>query len=676
MPTGRVLPARTGRGDDAAVELPARSPEVATDNPLFAPPFVGSQVVKGLSLDEIAAYVNETALFRNQWQFRPESGRDRRRVQGPHPPDLPPAAGRGQGDRRARPPGGVRLLPGQRRRRQDLIVWASEERTDGAGPVPVPPPAPGAVPLHQRLLPPVVRRRGRGRLRRVPHRDHGRAGSAGQTAKLFDENRYQEYLLLHGLGVEMAEALAEYWHHRIRSEWGFVDEDGPVARRAVPPAVPGRALLVGLPRLPRPGGQRHRGPPAGAPSRLGIEVGEETGWQYQPEQTTSAIICHHPRAKYFVAASSARPAPATAVDSTERCPRDRCVGDHLAQSYDLPRSHVPSALRFGRGFCARQFRGAHRRDDAPTTRASIRGVTLRASITSSGDGFARRSCVDASHVGVVRLWASGASDARRPPAGFRRRRPSLHPRISPLRRGRPSRARRSSPCTSACPPARPMAMRIFPVDETSLGGRSTALLAGPTASRARRRAGHRRPVAPGGPGYCTSIERADIDGGDLTRPVRRPRPPEQRRSRGRRRSWTPLPSSQSRCASPSKGSRQRRSGGTSSPAALSVATTSPPGQPRSCSNRWDPGRCSDRARTSAVDGVRRGAGGHPADGRRRERDLHGERKVQHRPGLAPLLPDRSRLHDGRGRPGTLTLSELTPAPGATPLVLRSPSTLR
>ena len=47
------------------------------------------------------------------------------------------------------------------------------------------------------------------------------------TAELFAENRYQEYLLLHGLGVEMAEALAEYWHRRIREEWGFADEDGP-----------------------------------------------------------------------------------------------------------------------------------------------------------------------------------------------------------------------------------------------------------------------------------------------------------------------------------------------------------------------------------------------------------------------------------------------------------------
>ena len=48
-----------------------------------------------------------------------------------------------------------------------------------------------------------------------------------RTAKLFADDRYQEYLLLHGVGVEMAEALAEYWHRRIREEWGFAHEDGP-----------------------------------------------------------------------------------------------------------------------------------------------------------------------------------------------------------------------------------------------------------------------------------------------------------------------------------------------------------------------------------------------------------------------------------------------------------------
>jgi 5-methyltetrahydrofolate--homocysteine methyltransferase len=120
-----------------------------------------------------------------------------------------------------------------------------------------------------------------------------------RTAELFAADEYQEYLLVHGLGVEMAEALAEYWHTRIRTEWGFVDEDGPD--------------LAGLFRQQYRGGRYSWGYPA-CPDlednarvaelleagRLGIEVSEETGFQYQPEQTTSAIICHHPQAKYFV----------------------------------------------------------------------------------------------------------------------------------------------------------------------------------------------------------------------------------------------------------------------------------------------------------------------------------------------------------------------------------------
>ena len=110
----------------------------------------------------------------------------------------------------------------------------------------------------------------------------------------------QDYLFLHGLGVEMAEALAEYWHWRIRDEWGFASEDGP--------------SLAGLFRQQYRGGRYSWGYPA-CPDlednakvaelleadRIGLVVNEETGWQYQPEQTTSAIICHHPRAKYFVA---------------------------------------------------------------------------------------------------------------------------------------------------------------------------------------------------------------------------------------------------------------------------------------------------------------------------------------------------------------------------------------
>ena len=70
--------------------------------------------------------------------------------------------------------------------------------------------------------------------------------------ELFAEDRYQDYLLAHGLSIETTEALMELWHRRIREEWGFVNEDGPTLAGPVPPAVPGLAVLVGLPRLPRP----------------------------------------------------------------------------------------------------------------------------------------------------------------------------------------------------------------------------------------------------------------------------------------------------------------------------------------------------------------------------------------------------------------------------------------
>ena len=121
-----------------------------------------------------------------------------------------------------------------------------------------------------------------------------------RTAELFAADRYQDYLLLHGLGVEMAEALAEYWHRRIREEWGFVDEDGPTIGGLFRQQYRGGRYSWGYPACPDLEDNATVAHLLDA-ARLGIEVSEETGWQYQPEQTTSALICHHPRAKYFVA---------------------------------------------------------------------------------------------------------------------------------------------------------------------------------------------------------------------------------------------------------------------------------------------------------------------------------------------------------------------------------------
>jgi 5-methyltetrahydrofolate--homocysteine methyltransferase len=282
-----------GAGDE---EVPARSPEVETDNPVFVPPFVGSQIVKGTSLDDIAAYLNETALFRNQWQFRPEAGEDDQAFKA----RLRPLLRQRLADAKA----GDILVPQvvygyfcANGEGDEVVVWKDDSRTSE------------------------WMRFGFPRQSQAPYlciADFLRPGASGEpdyvafhivtmgarvsevTAELFAQNRYQDYLLTHGLGVEMAEALAEYWHRRIREEWGFAGEDGPT--------------LAGLFRQQYRGGRYSWGYPA-CPDlednqkvlellggeRLGLVCDEETGFQYQPEQTTSAILMHHPKAKYFIA---------------------------------------------------------------------------------------------------------------------------------------------------------------------------------------------------------------------------------------------------------------------------------------------------------------------------------------------------------------------------------------
>jgi 5-methyltetrahydrofolate--homocysteine methyltransferase len=303
VPSESRVPARasTATAVDEPTDLPARAPGVAADNPVFVPPFLGTEVVKGLQIDDIAAYLNETALFRNQWQFRPEKGTSGTPESDAEFKTRVRAILR---DELAKAKAGDVLVPQvvygyfpANSDGNDLVIWKDDSRTSE----------------WQRFRFP--------RQAKDPWlciADFFRPADSGEvdyaafhivtmgarvselTAQLFAEDRYQEYLLLHGLGVEMAEALAEYWHRRIREEWGFAEEDGP--------------SLAGLFRQQYRGGRYSWGYPA-CPDlednekvaelldagRLGIEVSEETGFQYQPEQTTSALVCHHPQAKYFVA---------------------------------------------------------------------------------------------------------------------------------------------------------------------------------------------------------------------------------------------------------------------------------------------------------------------------------------------------------------------------------------
>ena len=293
--TGRVLPERTKVDIDPA-DLPARSPEAVTDNPVFVPPFLGSKVIKGIGIDEIAEFINETALFRNQWQYRPEQDETDEQFKDRIRPLLRAQLADAKATGILIPQVVYGYFPANGDG-NDLIIWTDESRTTERMRFSYPRQKVEPYLCIADFFRPV---------------DSGEVDYAAfhivtmgqvvseRAAELFAANEYQKYLELHGIGVEMAEALAEYWHKRIRTEWGFVNEDGP--------------SLAGLFRQQYRSGRYSWGYPA-CPDlednakvaelleagRIGIEVSEETGWQYQPEQTTSAIICHHPRAKYFVA---------------------------------------------------------------------------------------------------------------------------------------------------------------------------------------------------------------------------------------------------------------------------------------------------------------------------------------------------------------------------------------
>ena len=121
--------------------------------------------------------------------------------------------------------------------------------------------------------------------------------NASDTARdWFGEDRYQDYLYLHGLGVEMAEAMAEYTHKRIRAELGYAAEEARDMERLLQQEYRGSRYSFGYPACPKVEDQSMILSLLGA-ERIGIELSDE--YQLHPEQSTSAIVILHREAKYF-----------------------------------------------------------------------------------------------------------------------------------------------------------------------------------------------------------------------------------------------------------------------------------------------------------------------------------------------------------------------------------------
>jgi 5-methyltetrahydrofolate--homocysteine methyltransferase len=301
---GAELPAlRTRRVPAAAARLrltepeamPARS-EVAADNPVPAPPFLGARVVKGIQLADYAAYLDERATFMGQWGLKPARG-----ASGPSYEELAETEGRPR-----------------------LRAWLDRIQAEGLVEAAV---AYGYFPANSAGDDLIVRdENGRERERfTFPRQRHDRhlcladffrSADSGETdvvgfqlvtvgprlseatAELFAKNAYRDYLELHGLSVQLAEALAEYWHQRVRAELGFGGDDPGDLDDLLKVRYRGCRYAFGYPACPNLE-DRAKVMRLLSAERIGVTLSEE--FQLAPEQSTDALIVHHPEAKYFSA---------------------------------------------------------------------------------------------------------------------------------------------------------------------------------------------------------------------------------------------------------------------------------------------------------------------------------------------------------------------------------------
>src|SRR5262252_6223844 len=274
-------------------DMPARS-DGAADNEVPTPPFTGDRVVKGIALADYAAFLDERATFMGQWGLKSARGGN-----GPSYEELVETEGRPR-----------------------LRMWLERIQTDGlveAGVVY------GYFPAVSEGNDLVVlgddgRERERftfPRQRRDRHlclADYFRPAGSGEpdvvgfqlatvgtrisraTAELFAKDAYRDYLELHGLSVQLTEALAEYWHGRVRAELGLAGFDPPGLDGILKVGYRGCRYSFGYPACPDLE-DRAKVVRLLRPERIGVTLSEE--FQLAPEQSTDALIAHHPEAKYF-----------------------------------------------------------------------------------------------------------------------------------------------------------------------------------------------------------------------------------------------------------------------------------------------------------------------------------------------------------------------------------------
>ena len=259
------------------------------------PPFWGTKVVDDIDLETIYPYINTTALFRGQWQFKrgsrstAEYEQDIQRNAEPIFARLKESL---RNDNILRPAVVYGWFPAQSQG-DDLIVFDPDDHEKE---------------IERFTFPRQTRSKRRCISDFFRPVDSGVKDTLGLSCvtmgsevsrlaqSLFADDEYAEYLYTHGMGVECAEALAELWHKTMRAELGVDGDDDAEIKRLFTQHYRGSRYSFGYPACPEMSDQEKLFRLL-RPERIGCELTEN--WQIDPEQSTSAIIVHHPAAKYF-----------------------------------------------------------------------------------------------------------------------------------------------------------------------------------------------------------------------------------------------------------------------------------------------------------------------------------------------------------------------------------------
>jgi len=274
--------------------IDTRRSDVALDIDIPTPPFLGSRVVKGIQLSDYAGMLDERALFVGQWGLKGNRGEYENMVEAEGRPRLRSLLNEVQSNGWLNAAVVYGYFPCYSDG-NDLVILHHEGENKG----------------EERTRFTFPRQT---RDRRLCISDFFAAKDSGKTdvvafhvvtmgstvsdaaAKLFAANNYREYLELHGLSVQLTESLAEHWHARIREELSVKNDDSNDLQGILDQGYRGSRYSFGYPACPDLE-QQVQLCELLEPGRIGVELSEE--FQLHPEQSTSAIIVHHPEAKYF-----------------------------------------------------------------------------------------------------------------------------------------------------------------------------------------------------------------------------------------------------------------------------------------------------------------------------------------------------------------------------------------